>query len=220
ETCANPAVPIRGFADLTVFVNPAFEAAELRSLLETARGYGGYCPSQTPLALIAMSESDRATGVAFPLGRKLATLAQGFRGEERAQAVTAIGHYPPFDTHRLTRVGDPPAQLDPARRAADCGCATALGHFDPARHLANLRRNGESRDFKNLHFALSRSYGGSRLSQLPGLALPADLPFLVARVEPAIIDGHGDFFNPSFIDFLVNFVAAIDYKRAAWEEAD
>ena len=153
----------------------------------------------------------------LPLGRKLATFTEGFRGDEREQAVTAIGHYPPFDTHRLTLVGDPPAKLDPARRKARCGCATALGHFDPERHLANLRRNGESRDFKNLHFAQDRSYGASRLSLLPGVAVSPDLPFLVARVEPKVIDGHGDFFNPSFIDFLVNFVAAIDYKRTAWE---
>jgi hypothetical protein len=61
----------------------------------------------------------------------------------------------------------------------------------------------------------TRCYGGVRLRRVGETILPHS-PLLVASADIDVVADHGDIFNPVFIDFLVSFVAASDYKRSAW----
>jgi hypothetical protein len=65
-----------------------------------------YARCQPPVLVEVTSTGDSATGVAFPLGRKVNTLFEqtwiDAKGEdERAEIESALGHYKPFLTHEL-----------------------------------------------------------------------------------------------------------------------
>jgi hypothetical protein len=38
-------------------------------------------------------------------------------------------------------------------------------------------------------------------------------PFLIARVQKSIIDGHSDIWNDKFRDWLTNFIAALEIRN-------
>lgn len=119
---AEPGKDVSGFGDLVVLVNPAFEAMRytaIRNASELHARQPGYKPSQRPVLLVATSETDSATGVAFPMGRSLNTLFEQHGAvrvphrrvqpdgtptaelSEWSLDVTAVGHFKPYRTHRL-----------------------------------------------------------------------------------------------------------------------
>lgn len=59
----------KGFADLVVLINPAFEALRYSSLYNLSQERCTYFENQRPRLLILTSEADSATGFFFPLGR-------------------------------------------------------------------------------------------------------------------------------------------------------
>ncbi len=106
---------VAGFADLVVLINPAFEAMQFSPLSDMATERGTYFASQLPVVLELTSEADYATRYAFPAGRWLSTRFEKTRDRTRWNAVTrqqetidesdanitAVGHFPPYRTHRL-----------------------------------------------------------------------------------------------------------------------
>lgn len=109
----------KGFGDLVVLVNPAFEAlrfAALHDLSQTAcRRYKVL--KQVPRLAVLTSESDNATRLAFPAGRVFSTMFESHvtldrhmctqegrkevRIDEGKADRTAVGHFEPYLTHRL-----------------------------------------------------------------------------------------------------------------------
>ena len=100
-------------ADAVVLFNPAFEAARIQHLLETAGTLG----PRRPTLSIFTSKSDWATGLAFPIARYFNTAALDYREAEnpikngagigqRKANVQTPGHYNAYLTHDLVKAGD------------------------------------------------------------------------------------------------------------------
>jgi hypothetical protein len=88
-------------ADLVLLINPAFEAMKLRPPFDLARSQE-YQPALPPRLVILTTEADWATGVTFPLGRRLGTIPAAYADEQSpAENVTAVGHHLPMVTHQL-----------------------------------------------------------------------------------------------------------------------
>src|SRR5690348_12333495 len=93
-------------ADMVILVNPAFEAARFETLRRIAQDLNPD-PGQAPLLAVFTSESDLATKIAFPLGRKITTIFTEYsrdavHDDERKQNTTALGHFQRFWTHTLS----------------------------------------------------------------------------------------------------------------------
>ncbi|HWN94741.1 MAG TPA: hypothetical protein VNT99_06900, partial [Methylomirabilota bacterium] len=98
----------KGFGDLVMLINPAFEAARYGVLRDAARAEWGTNnlsnsrPASHLNLLILTSRGDAATGTAFPIGRAASALFQAHKDSTQHRAnLKAIGYYKPFITHDL-----------------------------------------------------------------------------------------------------------------------
>lgn len=182
---------VRGFADLVVLVNPAFEAARFSTLSDMAAERGHYFQSQLPVLAILTSTADHATRVAFKAGRLISTLFERTQSHRRFNAVlgrtqlidqqqakiTAIGHFAPYRTHQLAQASHPA----------------------PAPEIRQ--------QLQQLQQGWRQDRPGSRLS-IAGLSLERSLdsagrnPYLVIQVSPELIAGHNDLGNTHVLDFV------------------
>jgi hypothetical protein len=98
-----PDCEVSSFADLVVLVNPAFEAMHYAALRNATDRAASYANGQLPVLAILTSEDDSATKSAFPLGRFFSTIFERERADldQKAKSRTAVGHYVPYQTHRL-----------------------------------------------------------------------------------------------------------------------
>jgi len=88
-------------ADLIVLLNPAFEAMRIAPLFTFARSHE-YQEGLPPRLVVITSTADWATKVAFPVGRSLGTIFQGYPDAHSGKPNRrAIGHYVPYITHQL-----------------------------------------------------------------------------------------------------------------------
>lgn len=193
---------IQNFGDLVVLINPAFEAQLYASLRDMSTERGNYFDSQLPVLAILTSEADRATGYAFPAGRRLSTLFERARSVERWNAVTqdyelidenaaniaAVGHFEPYRTHRLY----------PAPGSAD-------GQVAPM----------SSRESLDSALTAARAWQ----KDAPGSRIPfgrlvleresdtaARNPYLVVQVDRDIIPDHNDIDDPRVIEFVSQLI--------------
>lgn len=205
---------IRGFGDLIVLMNPAFEAARYAPLHELALEFPEFSPLQTPVMVTISSETDSPNRTWFPAGRRLATLFQhsGDRSPRR-ELVTAIGNYEPFWTHRLTAGAPPPPgrflrDIFPARRK-DCDCELPVEPIsrEEAAYLTSLLRGGAPRAPTDPK--APAPYGRALLTCLR----PIDrrYPFWVVRTSDAVVHGH----NGIFTSYLADFVRRVIIEASA-----
>ncbi|PLC52030.1 hypothetical protein CR155_20245 [Pollutimonas nitritireducens] len=87
---------IDGVIDLTILINPAFEATRFTAFHATRRWQEEFGKDQEPILLAVSTANDQATKVAFPIGQVL-----GSRWDERER--TTLGNYTEYITHRLDR---------------------------------------------------------------------------------------------------------------------
>lgn len=181
---------VRGFADLVILINPAFEALQFATLSDMANERGSYFSKQVPVLAVLTSETDYATKYAFWAGRAASTLFKDHRkttrinkatGKEQvikqgAADRTAIGHFEPYRTHRL----------NPDNSLSDAGVYTAL---KAVREGWELDAPGRS-----IHFP------GSVLEHLDKSV--SRNPYLLVQVDHDIIPSHNDIYDPRVIDFL------------------
>lgn len=99
---------VEGFGNLVVLINPAFEAQRYSGLHDIASHRTWFPPQQLPVEVILTSKADDATGVLFPLGRRINTVFE--RDGWDKKNLTAVGHYQPYITHELYKAE--PAQPD------------------------------------------------------------------------------------------------------------
>ncbi len=109
----------KGFGDLVVLLNPAFEAMRYTSTYDISQqDCRQYSHSQLPKMAILTSEADWATKVVFPTGRVFSTLfethgtlkrhycnkdgEQDMPLNEGAADRSTVGHFEPFRTHYLS----------------------------------------------------------------------------------------------------------------------
>ncbi len=184
----------RGFGDLVILINPAFEALRFASLSDMANERGSYFPEQAPVLAVLTSETDYATKYAFWAGRAVSTVFDSHRdvsrlnrGSGREQEIdqgeadrNTIGHFEPYITHRL----DPDDSLQ---------AAEMLKVLDSV-------RNGWAADApgKDIHFR------GSVLKHLDKSITRN--PYLNIEVDKKIIPGHNEIYDPRVLDFLANLI--------------
>lgn len=181
--------PVRGFGDLVVLINPAFEAIQFSPLYDLAQSRCSYLDSKRPRLAILTSETDYATKYAFWAGRIFSTM---------------------FETHNtLTRV----ACNDTRKVILDEGQAdrTAVGHFQPLithklislqndKAIQNLQLNQLSIIWNQQEEGKSLSYGNTMLTHLGKTAVHN--PYLNIQVSEEIMDGHNDIFGDDLMAFI------------------
>ncbi len=187
---------ITGYGDLVVVVNPAVEAMRyepLREVIENRRGPGNFAPDQNPVFVEVTSSADLATGIAFPAGRVVNTIFEGFTNDaERHEAMSSLGHYPAFWTHRLegpTPVANPNLMLPPIDVDQEC------------RDFAQF--NAQDRSDGYLKPGWQRQYRTKAvLTQLAQSNYDPNDPFWIVITDQSMITGHTDIEEPVFIDFV------------------
>ena len=182
----------RNAANLTVLVNPAFEAARFTSLHEKAKSMD-FKQSQRPVLAIFTSVTDTATKTAFPIGRTFDTIFTKYnpdRPDQSKQNRTAIGHYGGYQTHALV---SKPDQVDVATLSQSvCG----WGKF----------QKGETDQWDLGAIALERK----SLIEQPG---QRNNPYYNVAVDDVIVSGHNKIWGDQFMEFLYRFVGVQDAMR-------
>lgn len=203
---------VRGFGDLVVLINPAFEALQYATLRDMAAERGTYFSDQLPVLAVLTSESDDATEKAFPVGRFFSTLFEREREVERPN-----GHM------HATELVDQTA----ANR-------TALGHFDPYRtHRLDAAPVPEPEDMAGYmaeeFYALSESWEQDRPGasiRFPGSVLTRRdttaerNPYLVIRVDDEIIPDHGHIDDLRVLMFLQQLILLSAQDKAPEARAE
>ena len=187
---------IAGYGDLVVVVNPAIEAMRfepIREVIETRRGPGSFAPDQNPVFVEVTSEADWATGIAFPAGRLVNTTFENFTGDaERREAMSSLGHYPAFWTHKLegpTPVADPGKVLPPIDPYAEC---REFAQFNAQERPGGYLRPGWRRQYRT----------EATLTQLAQSQYDPNDPFWIVTTDQSMIRSHNDIEEPVFVDFV------------------
>lgn len=189
---------VEGFGNLVVLINPAFEAQLYSSLGDLSTQQPSYERSQLPVLVEMTSEADTATGFWFPLGRRFSTLFENERVVQRTNAATnqteqfaqkelnlrTVGHFDPYRTHDLRPGGSVAAP------------ATADARVRSFAKIADQWENQEPG--KGIQFP------GTVLTRT-GSALPQN-PYLIIRVDKALIPNHDDITDPRVIEFVTQMI--------------
>ena len=182
----------RNSADLTVLVNPAFEAARFTSIHEKAASMA-FKESQRPVLAIFTSVTDTATKTAFPIGRTFDTIFTKYNPDRPDQSKlnrTAIGHYGGYQTHALV---SKPDQIDVATLSQSvCGWEKF--------------QTGETDQWDLGAIALERK----SLIEQPG---QRNNPYYNVAVDDVIVSGHNKIWGDQFMEFLYRFVGVQDAMR-------
>tara|TARA_R110002073_G_scaffold286902_2_gene451597 strand:+ start:1600 stop:2931 length:1332 start_codon:yes stop_codon:yes gene_type:complete len=184
----------RGFGDLVVLINPAFEATDFLNLSLMANERGRYFATQLPVLAVMTSESDWATKYAFWAGRLVSTLFNTYKDisyinkataaeqiiSEGEANRTAIGHFTPIKTHYLKHKPEQKEESDMSvYQRVQAG-------WDADAPDTNIEFNDSI--LHHLNNSISHN------------------PYLVIKVDKRIIPNHGDIFNDAVEDFIRNFI--------------
>jgi hypothetical protein len=210
---AGASTDVKGFGDLVVLINPAFEATRFAPLSDMANERPSYFSSQLPVIAVLTSEADDATKRAFPIGRWFSTFFEkhrkearrnGVTGEEemidqRRANITAVGHFAPYRTHDL--------------RATDEEAAVTT---EPPSAEASVERffsvsNSWERDAPGSEI----EFEGSVLKRTSNSA--GRNPYLVVGVSKELIRDHNDLDDPRIASFIRQLIL-IAGQSADFEE--
>ncbi|MGH8552538.1 MAG: esterase, partial [Methylococcales bacterium] len=177
----------KGFGDLVVLLNPAFEALRYAPFHDLAQARCSFFPDQVPRLAIMTSEADDATGILFPLGRIFSTLFETHEDIERNDCRrrlaldegeadrSTVGHYEPLISHTLT-----PLDQEKNLPVAD--------HRNMQNIWSNQSPGGATR------------FGSTVLTHL-NKTDPRN-PYLNIRVAKEIIADHNDVFGDQTMEFI------------------
>ncbi len=203
----------KGFGDLVVLVNPAFEALRYAPLYDLSQEHCRSFKDQLPLFAILTSENDLATKYAFPAGRAFSTLFETHntlirntcteKGKEVEQIIDegtadrqAVGHFVPYLSHRLN-----PASSQPRR-----------ANTSDFRQLKAL--------WTKQSFRGQIPFEGSELVHL-GKTQPLN-PYLNIQVEKTLIADHNDIWGVQVLNFVRDLIviSTLPESTALPEEGD
>jgi hypothetical protein len=211
---AKPPENAKGFADLTVLINPAIEAIRYATLFDVSQRYdsklnkcNGYQKTQTPNLVVLTSENDNATKYLFPIGRSLSTFFDTHQNTDHYRC-TAIGQKPP------------PWKFD-----EESANSTALGHFeDFISHDLHAREDSLSRQSIERDNSLKNSWEKQKLGESlcfehvvlkhRGRTDPFN-PYLNISVSKEVIPDHNDIWGietQSFLRTIIRLSTAQKYK--------
>jgi len=186
----------RGFGDLVVLVNPAFEANLYTPLSDMSLQRATYFSTQKPVLAVLTSEADEATRKLFPIGRAFNTVFELHRSidrynpiirqdetiDEKQSNTTAVGHYVPYRTHKL--------------RAADGEAGVGTLTVDEELSIAGKVRDSWRDDRPGSRIP----FFGSVLERTANSA--GRNPYLVIQVDKALIPNHNDIYDPRITSFI------------------
>ncbi len=195
---AGASTDVKGFGDLVVLINPAFEATLFTPLSDMANERRRYFPGQLPVIAVLTSEADDATKRAFPIGRWFSTFFEKHRKETRKNAVTgedeiidqeksniiAVGHFEPYRTHYLSAAGEAGADL-PGPPSVE---ASVQRFFELSKHWEN-DVPGSVIEFEGSVLERTNNSAGRN-------------PYLVIRVDKRLIPDHNDIDDPRIASFI------------------
>jgi hypothetical protein len=169
-----------GIGDLTVLVNPAFEASKFAVLRDAALAET-FLTNQPVRLAVFTSRKDSATKIFFPIGRSISTVFEHYfsKFEKRADR-TAIGHFSRFQSHDLKLSEEGKKTEEEAVRSATA--KQVLQGKAPPKLL---------------------SFGECDL--IPRGNVRRGFPIYNIYVDPRIIKDHNDIDNPKFLKFLTAF---------------
>jgi hypothetical protein len=192
---------MQGFGNLVVLINPAFEAELFSSLSDMSLERATYFKSQLPVLAVLTSEADDATKIAFPLGRHLSTMFEKEKAIERPNPiskttekidehdtnVTAIGHYQTYQTHYLKATD---TKLDQVTDVTTGGSAASI--IDVSQQWEN-DAPGSVIEFPGSSLTRTQSSAGRN-------------PYLIIKVDKALIRNHNDLSNPRIAEFISHLI--------------
>jgi len=179
----------KGFGDLVVLLNPAFEALRYAPSYDLAQARCSYFDNQVPRLVILTSEADYATKLAFPAGQIFSTFFETHGTVERKDCNypltldegeadrNAVGHYLPLITHTLKPVDTAGTQK------------MAVASFANMKNIWSTQTKGGSTQF-----------GSTVLTHL-NKTEPRN-PYLNIRVDKDLIADHNDVFGGRVMDFV------------------
>lgn len=193
---------VGGFGDLIVLINPAFESELFAPLSDMSTERGTYFKSQLPLMAVLTSDADYATRFAFPFGRFFSTVFEEEHDSYRFNAVTrkqetinesdanmiALGHFAPYETHRLYPSDDTPRE-----------------------EIEELTAMASVRAALSASKAWEDDKPGSKI-RIAGLTLERSAtsagrnPYLVIKADDSLITEHNDIDDPRIIEFIKQLV--------------
>lgn len=193
----------KGFGDLVVLMNPAFEALRYSTLYDLSHyKCRQYFPGQVPRLAILTSESDLATKIAFPAGRVFSTLLERHKHLDRHYCGeagktdmvisegeadrTAVGHFSDYWTHRLI----------PSGQHSD---ESVLLDLKPEVDALKIQQQWQAMSYGGV-----LSFEGSELHHL-GRSKPLN-PYLNIIVDEALINNHNDIWQKRMVAFLRDFL--------------
>ena len=178
----------KGFGDLVVLLNPAFEALSYAPSYDLAQARCSYFDNQVPKLVILTSEADYATKLAFPIGRIFSTFFETHETIERQDCKysltldegeadrSAVGHFLPLISHTLKPVDEQTQQM-------------AVANFANMKNIWSTQTKGGSTQF-----------GSTVLTHL-NKTEPRN-PYLNIKVDEELIADHNDVFGGRVMDFL------------------
>jgi hypothetical protein len=190
----------KGFGDLVVLMNPAFEAIRFAALYDLSQeGCRGYFKTQLPRLVILTSEADYATKYAFPAGRFFSTLFESH--------IT-------LDRHYCTKPGKQGVQaMQISESAAD---KNTVGHFEPylSHRLdpaVSLKQRKTDFQIKQLQTEWAEHTNDVPLdfpgSQLKSLNRTNPLnPYLNIQVDKELISDHNDIWQEQIVAFIRDLI--------------
>jgi len=199
---------VKGFGNLVVLINPAFEANLFTPLSDMTSERGTYSTSQRPVLLILTSEADLATRTAFPAGRWLSTLFEDGNSrhvrfnaasgkqetiDEHKANITTVGHFQPYRTHRLY-----PKNVQKREDVKAASTKESVRLFFQS-----------SDDWKNDTKGSRLDFGEVVLERTDNSA--ARNPYLVAYVDKNLIADHNDIDDERIIEFVKQLILMSSY---------
>ena len=190
-------------ADLIILVNPAFEAARFHSLhLRAAKM--SFSQKQRPILAIFSAKTDDATGTLFHIGRGLSTILMPHTADsedtpahsprfQRQENITAVGKYDKWTTHILKGISPPQKGQKPAKTLHSLACGWLAFQYGDA-ETWELDATSFSR-FKAPGTGHAMEDGQQRN------------PYMLVRVEDAVIHEHSGIWKSEFSQFLYDLIA-------------
>jgi hypothetical protein len=184
-------VVIDAFGDINVLLNPATEAYQY-SRIDSLYRQLEYPPQQAPQLLVFSAENDVPRKFYFPIARALTRpFRPAFRKDQGALWGTALGELAAQRTHEL--------------RLARAGQGSLSDKdFAPA----------DRQKIAAFDFTSETAFSAVKLRRLPDAPVIRNSPVAVVYTHDGIIEGHTGIFKPVFVDFLAEYAAFIQAKRA------
>ncbi|HVE70473.1 MAG TPA: hypothetical protein VNI54_03825 [Thermoanaerobaculia bacterium] len=203
---------LRDAPDLVILVNPATNATRALGDVWTLKGSPELLPprrtifnrradalTKTPLIVSLTSETDTATGIAFPLAEYLGGAFQAFRGwegtpmdgvfpSERTVYAKTMGHLPPIWSHDVSYTKLAAERTNAATEpAAPCDDETAA----------------------EICFIV----GSDQFQLTPRAGRFNDTHYWIMQMPKSIVNGHSDIWNDVWVNMLIGMMEALGPER-------